>query len=103
MSHFPESSSARKARVSSGVGSRPIMPRYTRRWTVASVARALGAPQACRAVGNALNRNPYAPQVPCHRVVGSQGAMGGFMNAVDGDPIAIKRWLLTHEGYRFGR
>ena len=40
--------------------------------------------------------------IPCHRVVGSQGSLGGFMNAVHGDPIAIKRWLLAHEGYRFG-
>jgi methylated-DNA-[protein]-cysteine S-methyltransferase len=40
--------------------------------------------------------------VPCHRVVGSQGSLGGFMNAVDDAPLAIKRWLLTHEGYRFG-
>jgi len=35
-------------------------------------------------------------------VVGSCGALGGFMNAADGDPLAIKRWLLAHEGYRFG-
>jgi len=57
---------------------------------------------APRAVGGACAANAYALVVPCHRVVGSQGALGGFMNAVDGDPIAIKRWLLTHEGYRFG-
>ena len=41
--------------------------------------------------------------IPCHRVVGSQGSLGGFMGVTEGDPIAIKRWLLTHEGYRFGR
>jgi len=57
---------------------------------------------APRAVGGACAANAYALVVPCHRVVGSQGSLGGFMNAVDGDPIAIKRWLLTHEGYRFG-
>jgi methylated-DNA-[protein]-cysteine S-methyltransferase len=38
----------------------------------ADVASALGS-RGYRAVGNALNRNPYAPQVPCHRVVGSDG------------------------------
>ena len=57
---------------------------------------------APRAVGGACGANDIALVVPCHRVVGSQGSLGGFMHAVDGDPIAIKRWLLTHEGYRFG-
>jgi len=57
---------------------------------------------APRAVGNACGSNPIALVVPCHRVVASRGSLGGFMNAIDGNPIAIKRWLLTHEGYRFG-
>jgi methylated-DNA-[protein]-cysteine S-methyltransferase len=57
---------------------------------------------APRAVGGACGANNIALVVPCHRVVGSQGALGGFMHAVEGDPIAIKRWLLAHEGYRFG-
>jgi methylated-DNA-[protein]-cysteine S-methyltransferase len=57
---------------------------------------------APRAVGGACGANPIALVVPCHRVVGSRGALGGFMNATAGDPLAIKRWLLRHEGYRFG-
>jgi methylated-DNA-[protein]-cysteine S-methyltransferase len=57
---------------------------------------------APRAVGGACGANTIALVIPCHRVVGSQGSLGGFMNATGGDPIAIKRWLLTHEGYRFG-
>lgn len=57
---------------------------------------------APRAVGGACGANNIALVIPCHRVVGSQGSLGGFMNAVEGDPIAIKRWLLAHEGYRFG-
>jgi len=57
---------------------------------------------APRAVGGACGANTIALVIPCHRVVGSQGALGGFMNAVGGDPLAIKRWLLAHEGYRFG-
>jgi len=57
---------------------------------------------APRAVGGACGANAIALVIPCHRVVGSQGSLGGFMNAANGDPIAIKRWLLTHEGYRFG-
>jgi methylated-DNA-[protein]-cysteine S-methyltransferase len=68
--------------------------------TYGEIARMLHT--APRAVGGACGGNSIAVVVPCHRVVGSQGSLGGFMNAVDGDPLAIKRWLLTHEGYRFG-
>ena len=57
---------------------------------------------APRAVGGGCGANDIALVVPCHRVVGSLGSLGGFMHAVKGDPLAIKRWLLTHEGYRFG-
>ena len=57
---------------------------------------------AARAVGQACGANRIALIVPCHRVVGAQGVLGGFMNARDGDPVAIKRWLLAHEGHRFG-
>jgi methylated-DNA-[protein]-cysteine S-methyltransferase len=58
---------------------------------------------APRAVGGACGANPIALVIPCHRVVASQGSLGGFMGATTGEPIAIKRWLLGHEGYRFGR
>jgi methylated-DNA-[protein]-cysteine S-methyltransferase len=68
--------------------------------TYGEVARMVRS--APRAVGQACGANPIALIIPCHRVVGALGAMGGFMNAADGDPIAIKRWLLVHEGYRFG-
>ena len=57
---------------------------------------------APRAVGQACGANPIALVVPCHRVIGSMGSLGGFMNAEGGDPLAVKRWLLEHEGYRFG-
>ena len=43
---------------------------------------------APRAVGQACGANPIALVIPCHRVVGSQGSLGGFMNADDGDPLA---------------
>lgn len=46
--------------------------------TYQAIARACGCPGAARAVGNALNKNPYAPQVPCHRVLRSNGQIGGF-------------------------
>jgi methylated-DNA-[protein]-cysteine S-methyltransferase len=69
--------------------------------TYGEVARRLHT--APRAVGGACGANPIALVIPCHRVVGSQGSLGGFMGTTDGDPVAIKRWLLTHEGYRFGK
>ncbi|PIN86963.1 cysteine methyltransferase [Candidatus Woesearchaeota archaeon CG10_big_fil_rev_8_21_14_0_10_44_13] len=45
--------------------------------TYKEIARKLGT-KAYRAVGNALNKNPYSPEVPCHRVVKSDGCVGGF-------------------------
>ncbi len=50
-----------------------------------------------RAVGTACGRNPVPIVVPCHRVVAANG-LGGFMRGKQDDPLAIKRWLLTHEG-----
>ena len=45
--------------------------------TYKALAQALNT-KAYRAVGNAMNKNPYAPEVPCHRVIGSDGSMTGF-------------------------
>lgn len=57
------------------------------------VAKAVGRPGSARAVGNALNRNPYAPTVPCHRVVKSDGSIGGYSKG-----IKLKKRLLKREG-----
>ncbi len=46
--------------------------------TYKEVAIAIGKPKSYRAVGNALNKNPFAPAVPCHRVIRSDGQIGGF-------------------------
>ena len=61
--------------------------------TYGQLARALKKPRACRAVGNALNKNPYAPIVPCHRVIRSDGSIGGFAMGAN-----KKIALLTKEG-----
>ncbi|KAM6482193.1 6-O-methylguanine DNA methyltransferase [Trichoderma sp. SZMC 28011] len=57
-----------------------------------------------RAVGNALRRNPFAPEVPCHRVVATGGTLGGFKGSwpKDGEGITIteKKSLLRGEGVR---
>ncbi len=50
-----------------------------------------------RAVGTACGKNPMPIVVPCHRIVATNG-LGGFMGGKRDDPLAIKRWLLTHEG-----
>jgi len=46
--------------------------------TYKEVARALGSPRSCRAVGNALARNPHPLEIPCHRVVRSDARIGGY-------------------------
>jgi methylated-DNA-[protein]-cysteine S-methyltransferase len=63
--------------------------------TYGDIAKALGS-NAYRAVGNALNRNPYAPAVPCHRVVGSDGSLTGFAGG-----LPKKQRLLKDEGVSF--
>lgn len=46
--------------------------------TYGEIARYLKMPRSSRAVGGALNRNPFAPEIPCHRVVGSTGLLTGY-------------------------
>jgi len=46
--------------------------------TYGEIAKSIGKPKAARAVGNAMNKNPYSPEVPCHRVVCADGKVGGF-------------------------
>lgn len=63
--------------------------------TYADVARRLKT-TGYRAVGGALHRNPYAPQVPCHRVVGSDGQLTGYAHG-----LPQKQRMLEEEGVRF--
>ena len=46
--------------------------------TYKEVAVAIKSPYSARAVGNAVGKNPYAPKIPCHRVIRSDGALGGY-------------------------
>lgn len=57
------------------------------------IARAIGRPTACRAVGAANGANPIAVIVPCHRVIGSNRSLTGY-----GGGLPTKDWLLTLEG-----
>ena len=66
--------------------------------------KTLGAAVDCasgQAIGNAMRRNPYAPEVPCHRVIPSTLKLGGFMGDVNGESIEKKRRLLEDEGVIF--
>ena len=60
-----------------------------------AIAQALGQPQAVRAVGGAVGRNPVSLFVPCHRVVGRGGALTGYAGG-----LPRKRWLLEFESAR---
>ena len=62
--------------------------------TYRAIAKAMGT-KAYRAVGSALNKNPYAPKVPCHRVINSDGSLGGFATG-----IKNKIKLLKNEGVK---
>ncbi len=68
-----------------------IKPGHVR--TYSEVAASAGSPRAMRAAGNALHTNPVAIIVPCHRVVRTDGSLGGY-----GGGLPIKEWLLEHEG-----
>jgi methylated-DNA-[protein]-cysteine S-methyltransferase len=63
--------------------------------TYAELARRIGKPNAVRAVGNAVGKNPFAPDVPCHRVVRSDGRLGGYSGK---GGIKTKQALLKKEG-----
>jgi methylated-DNA-[protein]-cysteine S-methyltransferase len=57
--------------------------------------------KAYQAVGQALKKNPDAPIIPCHRVVKSDGAIGGFMGKTSGKAIQKKIKMLKKEGISF--
>jgi methylated-DNA-[protein]-cysteine S-methyltransferase len=64
--------------------------------TYAEIAKQVGQPHAFRAVGMANHDNPVAIVVPCHRVIASDGTLGGY-----GGGLPAKRWLLELEGVKF--
>jgi len=68
--------------------------------TYQGLARAIGC-GSCQAVGQALKRNPFAPAVPCHRVIKSDLTLGGYAGARDGEALCRKLALLAGEGVFF--
>jgi methylated-DNA-[protein]-cysteine S-methyltransferase len=75
---------------------RRIPPGRTVSYT--ELAAAVGSPSAVRAVGTANGQNPVPVVIPCHRVVRSDGTLGGYGGGLD-----RKRWLLDHEKARLAR
>ena len=63
--------------------------------TYSQVAKGIRMPYAVRAVANAIGKNPYAPKIPCHRVIRSDGSLGGYSGK---GGVKTKRLLLRKEG-----
>ena len=63
--------------------------------TYSQVAKGIGKPLAVRAVANAIGKNPCAPKIPCHRVIRSNGSLGGYSGK---GGIKTKKLLLKREG-----
>ncbi len=70
------------------IGEIPYGELRTYKW----IANKIGNPNAIRAVGNAVGKNPVPPIIPCHRVIRSDGKLGGFSSG-----IPLKKWLLKLE------
>ena len=65
--------------------------------TYSQVAKGIGKPLAFRAVANAIGKNPHAPKIPCHRVIRSDGTIGGYSRK---GGLKTKRFLLKKEGIK---
>ena len=71
---------------------------YGRLSSYGGLAEAIGKPGAARAVGNAVGSNPCGIVIPCHRVIWSNGGLGGFRGGYDEKDLDAKRRLLAREG-----
>ena len=65
--------------------------------TYKQVAIGINRPKSARAVANACANNPYAPKIPCHRVIRSDGSLGGYSGA---GGVKAKKSLLKREGFQ---
>ena len=66
--------------------------------TYKQVAIAINRPKSARAVANAVGKNPFAPKIPCHRVIRSDGSLGGYSGK---GGVKTKKLLLKKEGIIF--
>ena len=65
--------------------------------TYKELAKTIGKPKAARAIANACGKNPYPIKIPCHRVIRSDGSLGGYSGK---GGVKTKRFLLKREGLR---
>ena len=63
--------------------------------TYKEVAIGINRPKSARAVANAVGKNPFAPKIPCHRVIRSDGSLGGYSGK---GGVKTKKRLLKREG-----
>ena len=63
--------------------------------TYKQVAIGINRPKSARAVANAVGKNPFAPKIPCHRVIRSDGSLGGYSGK---GGVKTKKLLLKREG-----
>ncbi len=63
--------------------------------TYKQIAIAINRPKSARAVANAVGKNPFAPKIPCHRVIRSDGSLGGYSGK---GGVKTKKLLLKKEG-----
>ena len=68
--------------------------------TYKELAKLIKKPKAARAVANACGKNPYPIKIPCHRVIRSDGSLGGYSGR---GGIRTKKNILKKEGYNFGK
>ena len=68
--------------------------------TYKELAKLIKKPKAARAVANACGKNPYPIKIPCHRVIRSDGSLGGYSGR---GGISTKKDILKKEGYSFGK
>ena len=68
--------------------------------TYKDLAIAIGKPNSSRAVANACGKNPYVPEIPCHRVVRKDGELGGY--SAEGG-IKRRKYMLEKEGHKFNK
>jgi len=68
--------------------------------TYKELAKLIKKPKASRAVANACSKNPYPIKIPCHRVIRSDGSLGGYSGK---GGISAKKDILKKEGYSFGK
>ena len=68
--------------------------------TYKELAKLIKKPKASRAVANACGKNPYPIKIPCHRVIRSDGSLGGYSGR---GGVITKKDILKKEGYNFGK